>query len=55
MPTIWSVESMPAMWSAESMPASWSAESIYFIYLFIQYLKRCTLLAEIAILPSGPL
>ena len=23
--------------------------------LFIQYLKRCTLLAEIAILPSGPL
>ena len=27
---------------------------IYF-YLFIQYLKRCTLLAEIAILPSGPL
>ena len=26
-----------------------------FIYLFIQYLKRCTLLAELAILPSGPL
>ena len=24
-------------------------------YLFIQYLKRCTLLAEIAILPGGPL
>ena len=28
---------------------------IYLFYLFIQYLKRCTLLAEIAILPSGPL
>ena len=26
-----------------------------FICVFIQYLKRCTLLAEIAILPSGPL
>ena len=26
-----------------------------FIYLSIQYLKKCTLLAEIAILPSGPL
>ena len=27
----------------------------FLFYLFIQYLKRCTLLAEIAILPSGPL
>ena len=25
------------------------------IHLFIQYLKRCTLLAEIGILPSSPL
>ena len=26
-----------------------------YLFLFIQYLKRCTLLAEKAILPSGPL
>ena len=37
--------------------AWWSEENTthLFMYLFIQYLKRCTLLAEIAILPSGPL
>ena len=28
---------------------------LFIFILFIQYLKRCTLLAEIAILPSGPL
>ena len=28
---------------------------LFIFYSFIQYLKRCTLLAEIAILPSGPL
>ena len=28
---------------------------IYFIYLFIQYFTRVTLLATIAILPRGPL
>ena len=56
MPHCWKSHVTAHITQVDRMSRSWRVLAIHYLfYLFIQYLKRCTLLAEIAILPSGPL